>query len=80
MGLPGHRIRCLLRWIMPMGYSATLVFSSMTALMTRAFYSIHDSKTPLFGGLFGIVILYLLNVIFRNLTGIGSRVQLWLIQ
>ena len=49
-----------------MGYSATLVFSSMTALMTRAFYSIHDSKN-----LLAAVILYLLNVIFRNLTGIG---------
>lgn len=54
-----------------MGYSATLVFSSMIALMTRAFYSVHDSKTPLFGGLLGIGILYLLNVIFRNLTDIG---------
>ena len=43
----------------------------MIALMTRAFYSVHDSRTPLFGGVLGIAILYLLNVIFRNLTGIG---------
>jgi putative peptidoglycan lipid II flippase len=84
MILSGDIMRILFKWgssgteydvfyggLCLMGYSATLVFSSMTALMTRAFYSIHDSKTPLFGGLFGIVILYLLNVIFRNLTGIG---------
>lgn len=54
-----------------LGYSATLVFSSMIALMTRAFYAIHDSKTPLYGGIFGIIALYLLNAIFRNHTGIG---------
>lgn len=54
-----------------LGYSATLVFSSTIALMTRAFYSIHDSKTPLFGGVFGIAILYMLNAAFNKYTSIG---------
>jgi len=54
-----------------LGYSATLVFSSTIAMMTRAFYSIHNSKTPLYGGVFGIVILYLLNAVFRKYTNIG---------
>lgn len=54
-----------------MGYSATLVFSSTIAMMTRAFYSIHDSKTPLYGGVFGIVVLYLLNAVFTKHTNIG---------
>jgi len=54
-----------------MAYSSTLVFSSMIAMMTRAFYSVHNSKTPMFGGLLGIIILYLLNIFFRNATGIG---------
>lgn len=54
-----------------LAYSTTLVFSSTIAMMTRAFYSIHDSKTPLFGGIFGIVILYILNAGFNNFTDIG---------
>lgn len=54
-----------------LGYSATLVFSSTIAMMTRAFYSIHDSKTPLYGGVFGIVVLYLLNAVFTKHTNIG---------
>ncbi len=54
-----------------LGYSATLVFSSTIAMMTRAFYAIHNSKTPLYGGVFGIVILYLLNFVFRNYTELG---------
>ncbi|HHW22621.1 MAG TPA: murein biosynthesis integral membrane protein MurJ [Clostridiaceae bacterium] len=83
MILSGDIMRILFKWgsgseydvfyggLCLMAYSATLVFSSMIALMTRAFYSVHDSRTPLFGGVLGIAILYLLNVIFRNLTGIG---------
>jgi len=54
-----------------LAYSATLVFSSTIAMMTRAFYSVHDSKTPLFGGIFGIVILYILNAGFNRFTNIG---------
>ncbi len=84
MILSGDIMRILFKWgssgteydvfyggLCLLGYSATLVFSSMIALMTRAFYAIHDSKTPLYGGIFGIVILILLNVIFRNFTNIG---------
>ncbi len=54
-----------------LGYSAALVFASMMALMTRAFYAIHDSKTPLVSGLFGILANYLFNSFFRDFTGIG---------
>jgi len=54
-----------------LAYSATLVFSSTIAMMTRAFYSVHDSKTPLFGGIIGIVILYILNAGFNRFTDIG---------
>ena len=54
-----------------MGYSAALVFASMTALMTRAFYAIHDSKTPLISGLFSILANYIFNSFFRDFTGIG---------
>lgn len=84
MILSGDIMRILFKWgssgteadvfyggLCLMAYSSTLVFSSMIALMTRAFYSVHDSKTPLFGGLLGIVILYLLNILFRNATNIG---------
>jgi putative peptidoglycan lipid II flippase len=52
-----------------LGYSVALVFASMIALMTRAFYSIQDSRTPLISGLIGIVSNYLFNWIFRNHTG-----------
>lgn len=54
-----------------MGYSAALVFASIIALMTRAFYSVHDSKTPLISGLFGIITNYLFNAFFGNFTDIG---------
>ena len=54
-----------------LAYSSTLVFSSTIALMTRAFYSTHDSKTPLFSGIFGVVLYYILNIVFRRFTTIG---------
>lgn len=54
-----------------LAYSTALVFSSMVAMMTRAFYSVHDSKTPLFGGIISIVVFYILNVVFRRYSGIG---------
>ncbi|MGI6085138.1 MAG: murein biosynthesis integral membrane protein MurJ [Acetivibrionales bacterium] len=54
-----------------LGYSATLVFSSTIAMMTRAFYAIHDSKTPLYGGIFGIVALFILNAGFIKYSNLG---------
>lgn len=54
-----------------LAYSSTLVFSSTIALMTRAFYSTHDSKTPLFSGIIGVVLYYILNILFREYTTIG---------
>ncbi len=54
-----------------LGYATALVFSSIMTLMTRAFYSIHDSKTPLISGLFGILANYLFNSFFMNNTSIG---------
>ncbi len=54
-----------------LAYSAALVFASMVALVTRAFYAVQDSKTPLICGLFGILANYLFNSFFRAYTGIG---------
>lgn len=54
-----------------LGYSSALIFASMLALLTRAFYAIHDSKTPLISGLLSIAVNYLFNFIFRTFTPIG---------
>ena len=54
-----------------LGYSSALVFSSIMTLMTRAFYSIHDSKTPLISGVVGILVNYLFNSFFIRYTSIG---------
>lgn len=54
-----------------MGYSAALIFASVIALMTRAFYSIHNSKTPLICNTSGIVVNYLFNYLFTHYTDIG---------
>ena len=54
-----------------LAYSSTLVFSSTIALMTRAFYSTHNSKTPLFSGIVGVALYYVLNIVFRRYTDIG---------
>lgn len=54
-----------------LGYATALIFSSMLTLMTRSFYSIHDSTTPLLSGVFGIVANYLFNAIFMNFTSLG---------
>lgn len=54
-----------------MGYSAALVFASVIALMTRAFYSVHDSRIPLISGVIGILTNYLFNAFFGNFTNIG---------
>lgn len=51
-----------------LAYSLALIFSSIMTLMTRTFYSIHDSKTPLLSGVFGILANYLFNAIFMNFT------------
>ncbi|NLM75157.1 MAG: murein biosynthesis integral membrane protein MurJ [Clostridiaceae bacterium] len=54
-----------------MGYSAALIFASVISLMTRAFYSIHNSKTPLLCSLFGIGANYLFNYLFNRFSDIG---------
>lgn len=53
-----------------LGYSAALIFASVTALVMRAFYALHDSITPLAASLSGIVINIGANWIFAA-TGIG---------
>lgn len=54
-----------------MGYSFALIFTSVISLMTRAFYSIHNSKTPLICNTSGILVNYLFNLIFTRYTDIG---------
>lgn len=54
-----------------LAYASALVFASMIALLNRAFYSIHDSKTPLICGLAGIAANYVFNWFFRSFTPIG---------
>lgn len=54
-----------------LAYSAALIFASMIALLTRAFYSIHDSKIPLISGLAGIAANYGFNWFFTRYTPIG---------
>jgi len=54
-----------------MGYSAALIFASVISLMTRAFYSVHNSKIPLLCSLFGIASNYLFNYLFNAFTDIG---------
>jgi len=43
----------------------------MIALLNRAFYSVHDSKTPLLCGVAGIVANYVFNWFFRSFTPLG---------
>ena len=52
-------------------YSSALVFASMMALLTRAFYAVHNSRIPLVSGLIGIASNFLFNWIFRSFTNIG---------
>lgn len=52
-------------------YASALIFASMIALLNRAFYSIHDSKTPLLCGVAGIVANYVFNWFFRSYTPLG---------
>lgn len=54
-----------------LGYSSALVFASMMALMIRAFYAIHDTKTPLISGLIGIAANFAFSSFFRHQTNIG---------
>lgn len=54
-----------------LGYGAALVSASMVALMIRAFYAIHDSKTPLICGAIGILVNYIFNFLFRILADVG---------
>lgn len=54
-----------------LAYASALIFASMTALLNRAFYSIQDSRTPLFSGFVGIAANFLFNWFFRSFTPIG---------
>lgn len=54
-----------------LAYSSALIFASMIALLTRAFYSIHDSRTPLISGVIGILANYAFNWFFIKFTPIG---------
>lgn len=54
-----------------MGYSASLLFASVVGVTIRAFYAMQDSITPLVGGVVGLVLNYLFNVLFHNFTDLG---------
>lgn len=53
------------------GYSSALIYASMLALLTRAFYAVHNSRIPLIGGIIGIAANYLFNWIFNSFTHSG---------
>ena len=71
MGASGTEADVFYGGLCLLAYSSTLVFSSTIALMTRAFYSTHNSKTPLFSGIVGVALYYVLNIVFRRYTDIG---------
>jgi MviN-like protein. len=54
-----------------LAYASALIFASMTALLSRAFYSIQDSRTPLICGIIGIVANYAFNWFFISFTPVG---------
>jgi putative peptidoglycan lipid II flippase len=53
------------------GYSLAVVFASMTALLNRAFYAVHNSRIPMFAGIVGIAVNFLANMAFKNLSDVG---------
>ncbi|MCX7843379.1 MAG: murein biosynthesis integral membrane protein MurJ [Clostridia bacterium] len=52
-------------------FSLGLVAQSIVAIMTRAFYAVNDTKTPLFLGSSTIVINFVLSYIFFNMTALS---------
>jgi putative peptidoglycan lipid II flippase len=49
-------------------FSIAVVFTSMAAILNRAFYANNDTKTPLFIGAGSIILTVLLNIIFYKFT------------
>lgn len=51
-------------------FSVAIVFTSMAAILNRAFYANNDTKTPLFIGAGSIILTVLLNFIFYKYTNL----------
>jgi putative peptidoglycan lipid II flippase len=54
-----------------MFYSLALITQSILAVISRAFYAVNDTKTPLYMGICTIIINVSLCVIFNNTTTLG---------
>ena len=58
-------------------FSASLFAQSLTPLLTRAYYSMHDTKTPVLIGLFAFVINIVFSLIFINLLSYPNSLLSW---
>ncbi|TMU84123.1 murein biosynthesis integral membrane protein MurJ [Bacillus sp. BHET2] len=53
-------------------YSIGMIGVGLREVLSRAFYSLHDTKTPMINASFGVVLNILLNVILSKYMGIGG--------
>lgn len=54
-------------------YSSALITQSVNTILTRAFYAINETKTPMFVGISIIGLNIMLSVAFYNFTNVGVR-------